>query len=725
LPGTAFGIAPAGEADYVSLKIQASEYVLEVVESAWDQGADIRHVTAAVVSDPGGYARFTVDEFGGLVSGTMETNRGSYRFIPSLGIPLVQLVYPYHEASDEPIYDDRILALRKERRLAHAAIERRHAQIQLVAKLRPSFFLLANNELTVILEGQDLARISPSAVYSPNEIVRMLVTLRALTRARGDETVRIDSVAYRDNGGDPEYDVSYRQVVAGLPIRREQRLVVGIDGKVRRLYSSLVDPSIISGNLEKVISAREALELAVAALEERHGPGLTFDHDPTRDDVGLNAYAIGSDIALVPTWQTLISITSLRQSEGYRVAVNLLNGDVTMESATEDAFRHNVYKRVSGTPTGPSPTDTVLVWEEIGTSGLHTCNSPGDCSDPDYLVARNILNKAEQTWEQVAPNNCCAQIGNNVGNDNTINVIVRGGTSSAGSYFGASDSILLGSSVVQNVDVIIHEAAHAYAGSGYGQNLYTPPGQLYAGALREGFADAMAATWADLNSTENVGQPWVMWDGTPGSRDLRVGQSMSTLENTQIDSHEAGKAIGNFFYRLRVAVCGSESACDTAKKERLARLVIEAVDNITDVAMDGNVDAADFKAVLDQMSTPGETELQSAIDTVWNAMGGGGGGGGSPPGAPGWIIGGFMYCVAPGTGVHGIGWEPKATATLYGVYYSPTPFISWSYAGSTPVSGGTFYNTVTVRVKTQACNAYGCSALSSVYYEQYSPCGWY
>lgn len=626
------------DSSYVTLPLRDGDLSLGVIESVLDERYGLRHVTAALAEYPSGYARFTVDDATGLVVGTLSTPRGQFRIFPTSRdqIDLVvseSALRRFSDGIDEYIARE----FHGPRAREVLEMERRHQQVEALATIQPDFFQIARNGATVILMGGALGSIDPNRLSDANEIRNLLTSLNSLTNAAGEEDYRVVSIRERVGHDGTEFVVAFRQVLDGLPIRREQDIVVDSIGKVKTVRSSVVSSTTLPRSLRRSLGRDAALQHALAELRVEFGTLSRVQNHVELEEMAIDVSADLDDPGqrrLIPVWHSGISFESADGPHAVWVTVHLDSGEVKFESATENAFRHNVYRTVSGSPTAPG-SETAVVFTEVGTSNTFSCSD--GCGTTAYVRPTNIIARAEVLFEGAAPANCCNQIGNNIGSDQTINVIVgsAGNNSSAGEWIGISDSIVLETSAALSVDSIMHEFGHAYLSS-YAQAMFTPPGQENASAFREGFSDSIAAAFAALASqegflaqNENVGDHWVMWDGdnlnpTRNLKDPSI--QMSRLSDSTLSEHERGRAVGNFFYRL--------SQAGGITPQRLMQLVLATADTLADLDQNG-IDASDFKAALDQQSLPEETALQAAIDSVWAHMNGSGGSGGSGSGGQG------------------------------------------------------------------------------------------
>jgi hypothetical protein len=140
---------------------------------------------------------------------------------------------------------------------------------------------------------------------------------------------------------------------------------------------------------------------------------------------------------------------------------------------------------------------------------------------------------------------------------------------------------------------------------------------------------------------------------------------------------------------------------------------------------------SDFKeAVLDTIN-PNEAELRSAVNTAFDAMYSRTAAGPLPaPGAPGEIgppgapfapsalFGAFAFCGESSEirgSIYNISWTASTGADSYGGHVKLTDDIFYSLTGviSAPQTSGIVVTNTTGDARISACNAAGCSGLSS------------
>lgn len=205
---------------------------------------------------------------------------------------------------------------------------------------------------------------------------------------------------------------------------------------------------------------------------------------------------------------------------------------------------------------------------------------------------------------------------------------------------------------------------------------------------------------------------------------MPVGQRRNlTLNRTWTDLDSGGfysqaQVIGNYFYRLRQT--------NAVSLDRLMEFTMEFISRAIDVNNDG-LDLSDIRKALTESVRSNETALLSAVDAAFAAMNntGSGPGGGSdsplPPGAPSpagappaptGLVGTPWGCSA-GLSTYSLQWNASPTATRYDGFFRSQSGFYYSYDGSVasaPAYAGANYNAL---LRIRACNATGCSALSS------------
>lgn len=313
----------AGKADekFFSLVIEGSEYVLDVVEVMFDPIFSMQHVLAAVVNTtPDAYARFTFDPKSGSIAGTVASGGQRYRIVSSNDRG-AQLVFRLESAQTD---SGGLVTSEKLAAASVAQVERRHAQAERIAEIKPEISVHGKNGFSTILLGGAIGKVDVARLGEPQVIAQLLKDLSVFTTATGDEEFEILSVGRMDDQG--RRRVAFRQLIGGIPVDFRSKLEVGPNGDVWHLITQVVDPSGAPTNL---IGRQEALKIATEEIERVVGHlgivkidwmsnvGLEFVAKPTsQEEYG---------IALTPTWRVPALVTTLNGSRSGESAVVILS----------------------------------------------------------------------------------------------------------------------------------------------------------------------------------------------------------------------------------------------------------------------------------------------------------------------------------------------------------------------------------------------------------------
>jgi len=269
------GMPPARRASHVSFSLDGQDLTLYVVESLFDAERVLRQVLAAIVEEPGSYARFTIDNVrpnaSGFLAATVKIRKGEYRIVsrPNGGGELV-----YRLRATNPSARLGKVADTKWENIAR--IERRHTQAELLADIQPENVSMARNDLTVRVQGGDLGSIKDPDNIVAAEVCEVLVRFAPLTNALGSESLLITSVSGR--GRDTDHEVRFRQVLNGIPVERPNSLVIDRGGRIKVLTVSLIDPeriSVMSPAITEDVARRNAM-LRTAQLLQISSDNVVF-----------------------------------------------------------------------------------------------------------------------------------------------------------------------------------------------------------------------------------------------------------------------------------------------------------------------------------------------------------------------------------------------------------------------------------------------------------------
>lgn len=309
---------------HVSLTLQGERFILDVVESEVDPSFGFRHVSAVVVNhSPRSYARFTVDDRAGLITGTVRTDGKTYRIVPS-DIKGTQLVYAI-DSSDQSGMPRRYRPIEMS---SASQVEKRHIQAEMAADLRVSTYS-DDGFLVRLRSTAGLGFIDPRMAREPEELRRLLSTLAPLTGGKGDEEFQILSVQTPGREQD-HYVISYQQMIAGLPVSNPRELSLSKDGAVLSLEATLLDPTDLPDATNRM-SDRAAFETAAKALELEYGASGAFMYEHIEEQESVAIRPVNGE--WLPIWRSLFSVSSNSHSGGYWVSVNLLNGEAIISSA--------------------------------------------------------------------------------------------------------------------------------------------------------------------------------------------------------------------------------------------------------------------------------------------------------------------------------------------------------------------------------------------------------
>jgi hypothetical protein len=248
----------------------------------------------------------------------------------------------------------------------------------------------------------------------------------------------------------------------------------------------------------------------------------------------------------------------------------------------------------------------------------------------------------------------------------------------------------------------------------------TVPADNISRAIREGLADAAAATYPAVEFEQlgwhdfNYGEDWVILDGDfPYSsavrRDLRVPRQLSFIYSTT-DFHTASMAVGNFFYRLRLALGG------IYPQEMLA-LVQRTMKVISDVEGDGKLDLLDLKRAVLVAAPVG---WASAINSTWETMSAQqipGSEVPAPPGAPNtpaWVLSAPTGCIN-GFSTYSVSWQAPSNTTYYITFVRLPNSLAYTVSDriDAPQNWGYGYANYNTDGRVAACNSAGCSLMSA------------
>jgi hypothetical protein len=678
----------------LSLAIEGQEFILFIVDEAYDAKRNLRHLTAAVLNHADSYARFTVDDGTGSVAGTLRTSRHAYRFVPA-GKD-TQLVYRLNPAA-QPAGQAAAETLLTATSADAATLERRHVQMEVMAEINPQKIRMARNGLSVNIEGGNLGRVAESQI-STQAVLNVLSRLEPLTNVKGNETIRITRSIGRS-----EQRIKFEQLIDGIPVARRNELIVNADGTVRQIRASIVDPA--RAPQQELMTQARAYAFAVEAVNRAIGRAQLSQVLEPR----LYLHVSADQYELIPKYDFMLEPTG---QPTYRVSVNALTGETSLSkqtwSAAGDDFRTHVYRTLPpwapASPSDPGAGNVIIAENNAGSA---SCMIEGygsyACFLDDVQAAINTSIQIGRDWESVAvSDNACCELMNR-----PLPIILNTPAAVDGaSYNGVAilfDPAVAGLPDPRNVDVMAHEHLHAYFHN-Y-NNSVSDSSALFNRSVGEGLADAMAAAYV-LKHPVSGNSAWIFGDGaypldSNYQRDLSQSRDLADFATCGTDEHECGKIIGNFFYRLYAQ--GGISA------DRLMSLILQVADGITDA--DGNgLDVEDFQEAVFSAVNYTEVGLIANVLTVWNSME-------NPtvlvPSAPAIVDGVPMAC-AGGFSTYTVVWSASPNAAAYAGYLREPNGITYIKKAlwSRSTTSSPAYTNFNTDARIEACNGAGCSGMS-------------
>ena len=718
-----FKSTPAA-AGVLALTLEGRSYELSIVSQAIDPKFAMRHVTLQVLGVAGGYARFSVSG-DALIVGTVHTPQATYRIVPIDAT--TQQVYRVRADSGTKLL--RYVRVARDAGAQISNVERRHVQLEQLADIHPEFAITSRAGGTLNIQGGRLGKLASGKVTAAT-LLAALAPHAELTLAPAKLQIRIQRVS----GSGSARRIEFEQLINGIPVSRRNLVNLYADGTIREIRTSFVAPELVEN--VTILSEQQALEHAVTALEEKFRARLGEVElvKPTELHYDLRPF----EQHLVPEYRFSVD-TGAHGS--WWVTVNAHTGasDIRDPRLFADTFGYRVCRTTPPTasPITCSDPGAVVMWNNpLGGTGNCPFADPMSGANPCTMLdpgrAHSALLNADRALKDIHlanPDYCCDLLG---GADRSIDLVYRTNGAVSDAYYSIFSESLVsapGSSLFQSIDVVWHELGHHYLFM-YNPGLFSlpPAGQRFANAFHEGFADAFSSSIA-LNTPSALsalyGEAWVVGDGPNGvgtTRDLRVDQLFTQLNDLTQDVHDRGQVIANYFYRVKT-VSGISN-------RRILELVMNVGDRLVDY--DGNgMDVFDFKtAVLNSISAS-ETALLNAANSVFTAMGQVPGGGQppippgqpAPPGAPGApvpLVANWLGCgiLSNGQGATTwiLNWPSVSGASSY-VAYLQSLSSPWIYDSAITSSNsidayitGTGHQAVSF---VAACGIGGCSNTSN------------
>jgi Zn-dependent metalloprotease len=189
-----------------------------------------------------------------------------------------------------------------------AQVERRHAQAERIAEIKPVISVHPKNGFTTTLQGGAIGKVDVARLGESQVMAHLLQDLSVFTRATGDEEFEILSVGSRDDQG--RRRVAFRQLIGGIPVDFQSKLEVGPDGDVWKLITRVFDPSAAP---PKLLSEQEARRIASDAIQRKFGHLGIEKIDWIPAELEYVAKATSQEdygVALTPTWRVPARITA-------------------------------------------------------------------------------------------------------------------------------------------------------------------------------------------------------------------------------------------------------------------------------------------------------------------------------------------------------------------------------------------------------------------------------
>lgn len=306
---------------FFSLVIEGNEYVLDVVDVTRDRVFGMQHVLAAIVNTtPDAYARFTFDPKSGCIAGTVASGGRKYRIVSSNDRGGAQLVFRSGSAqagASGMVTSEKLAAP------AVARVERRHAQAERIAAIKPFLFIYPKNGFTTRLVGGAIGKLDVARLGESEVIADLLEELSEFTRATGNEEFLIEPFTQPADGDTP---IRFRQLIGGIPVDFTSNMQVGPEGNVKSLLVRVVDPS---GVPTELISRQEALRIATEELGREFGQlgivRIDWMSDVRAEYVAKSISQEEHAIELTPTWRVPAVVITLNAGGGGTSAVVRIN----------------------------------------------------------------------------------------------------------------------------------------------------------------------------------------------------------------------------------------------------------------------------------------------------------------------------------------------------------------------------------------------------------------
>jgi hypothetical protein len=724
--GTGAGLGPQADPGVLTLAIEGRRYELRFVSRTIDAKFGMHHATLEVLGEPESHARFSLT-FDGLILGTLQTSRATYRIEPT--DRTTQRVYRIRSGTGGKAL--RFTQFAEDGKDPISRLERRHVFLEQLAAIRPSFASSSETGRTLTVRDGKLGMLAAGRVTS-GTLQNALLPHADLTFAPESLQLRVRSVRESNSGRRVEFE----QMIDGIPVRRRNVMLVASDGTIREIRTGFVAPE--RAPKDPIMSEREALDQATAALEEKFRARLAAVK--LMRPAELHYHVQPFQESLVPKYRLTIDAG---EHGSWVVSVNAQTGasDIFDQYFRADSFGYRICRDVtSDHPLTCSDPGAEIMWSSpLGGGARCPFASPmggnNPCINPDPGRANAALVNADRALKDINlanPGYCCSLIG---GADRNIDLVYK--TSGAGQigYLPTHETLVSppGNNLFQTVDVVWHELGHhiLHKYNPEVTDMASGSSEPFAKIFHEAFGDLMAAG-IGLNVPPafggDVGDPWIMGDGSSGidpslQRDLKESLSFSRLNNFFLNDHEKSRVIGNFFYRVKTT--------SGISNRRILELILDVGDRLMDYDVNG-LDVLDFKNAVFESMSPSETALLNAVESTYVAMSADVPGGGTPPLPPGQpappsappppvplqtnFLGCFALASGQGATAWLASWPPTPGATFYVVYLQSlsVPWISDAAITSNNFMEASIWGAGhQAWVFAAACNVNGCGNISN------------
>jgi hypothetical protein len=245
------------EMSRLELTLEGRVYQFEFADEVVEKAKGFRHVTMSVLNEEDASARFSIDQSGGDIYGTLRTSSGIYVFEPGEGSG-EQLVHRYDAHAPE---GKRFAVREKGDSMAEPALARRHRQVELIAALQPQHAWTGRG--TVFLQGGDLGAVQN---VSPNAFRRAAMRLSLLTEFTGDETFVRTELRETSDG---QQLATFAQTIGGIPVDSVNEMLIDKAGKILQISTTVMPANLAP--LRPLIVERSAVAGTHAQWQSQFG----------------------------------------------------------------------------------------------------------------------------------------------------------------------------------------------------------------------------------------------------------------------------------------------------------------------------------------------------------------------------------------------------------------------------------------------------------------------